>query len=152
MSTASTPSVTRRKVRGALVGTQRGDKTYREIELPEREPRAVHPVLFEHPGNGELILYVSEMQTLQILELDQNQSDSLLEELFTHLYTADNIYEHSWREGDLVLWDNLALQHSRRAPTSAPRTLRRVTLATRGVSDLVDWFSFSVGAQPAASS
>ena len=127
--------------------TQCGDTRYRHVDLPEREPRAVHPVLFPHPRTGEPVLYVSEMQTVRILELDERESDALLEELFSHLYAADNIYEHEWREGDLLLWDNVALQHARPVPT-APRTMRRVTLARNGVADLVD--GFTAGQQPAS--
>ena len=31
----------------------------------------------------------------------------------TYLYRPENIFTHAWRPGDLVLWDNLALQHGR---------------------------------------
>jgi alpha-ketoglutarate-dependent taurine dioxygenase len=52
----------------------------------------------------------------------------LLEALFEHLYAPeDKVLAHHWRTGDLVLWDNLALQHARpnvgiEGPT---RTLRK---------------------------
>ena len=37
----------------------------------------------------------------------------LLDELFAHLYDPAHMYEHTWQQGDLVVWDNLATQHGR---------------------------------------
>jgi taurine dioxygenase len=67
-----------------------------------------------------------------ITRMQADESDALLEELFTYLYAPDNIYEHHWHEGDLVIWDNLAVQHARSATGAAARTLRRVTIAHYG--------------------
>jgi hypothetical protein len=43
--------------------------------------------------------------------------------------------EHQWQQGDLVVWDNRALQHSRASlnPAGRPatRTLQRVTVSDR---------------------
>ncbi|MCH2169145.1 TauD/TfdA family dioxygenase [Myxococcota bacterium] len=121
--------------------TQRGDVPYRDEDLPEREPRAEHPVRMLHPRNGREILYVSEMQTDRIVELSQGESNAVLADLFGQLYSEENVYEHSWQEGDLLIWDNLAVQHARPdMPVGAARTLRRITLATAGVADQVKWF------------
>ena len=39
------------------------------------------------------------------------------------------IYEHVWRLGDLVMWDNLACLHARTDwPSEQRRTLRRCTI------------------------
>jgi taurine dioxygenase len=51
--------------------------------------------------------------TLRIDGMDDAASEALLEELFDHLYRPENVVEHHWRERDLVLWDNIALQHAR---------------------------------------
>ena len=42
------------------------------------------------------------------------------------------IYGHRWATGDLVLWDNLAVQHARGAAGTGVRTLQRVTIAELG--------------------
>lgn len=118
---------------------QSGGARFREADLPEHEPRALHPVVLRDPRSGREILYVSEMQTDRILELAPEDGEALLQQLFAALYAPDNVYEHRWRAGDLLVWDNLALQHGRNAP-DLPRTLRRVTLAHKGVPDQVEWF------------
>lgn len=41
------------------------------------------------------------------------RSAELLKELFATLYAAERRYEHIWRRGELVIWDNLAIQHAR---------------------------------------
>ena len=46
-----------------------------------------------------------------------DESEELLEALFSHLYDPAHIFEHEWREGDLVAWDNLAIQHARSTVT-----------------------------------
>jgi len=118
--------------------TQRGDRPYRDETLPDHEPRAVHPACLSHPRRDFETLYVSRMQTDRIVELSREASDTLLAELFEALYAPDNVYEHEWREGDLLVWDNLALQHARPPmPAHETRTLRRATLATAGVADQV---------------
>lgn len=123
--------------------SQRGDVPYKLESHPENEPRAEHPLCMRHPDSGREILYASRMQTDRILELPADESDAILAELFSTLYSPDNIYEHRWRAGDLLVWDNLALQHARDdMPEVEARTLRRVTLATAGVADQVPGFNY----------
>ena len=61
--------------------------------------------------------------------LSPEAGEELLEELFTVLYDPDHAFEHEWREHDLVVWDNLAVQHARgRLTQEGPeRSLRKVS-------------------------
>jgi hypothetical protein len=44
------------------------------------------------------------------------------------MFAPDNTYEHYWRNGDLLIWDNVACLHSRGSLANvARRTLQRVT-------------------------
>ncbi len=81
-----------------------------------------------HPRTGQTLLYVSQMNTKEMAELPHDESEALLERLFAHLYEPSRIFEHDWRQGDLVAWDNLAIQHARKTvETDGPvRTLRKV--------------------------
>lgn len=86
------------------------------------------PVDRRHPRTGKTMLYVCPQMTQGIVDMPPDESEELLEKLFDHLYKGDEkILSHYWREGDLVLWDNIALQHARpnidrEGPT---RTLRK---------------------------
>jgi len=94
------------------------------------EPRwSVRPVAFRHPRTGRTMLYVSQQATIEILGLPADENESLLAELFAHLYRPSVVLDHDWREGDLVVWDNVAVQHGRgMVDLAGPvRTLRKVT-------------------------
>ena len=73
------------------------------------------------------------MQTDHIIGLPDDESAALLAELTAVLYQEAAVLEHHWRPGDVVLWDNRALQHARADfdPDQA-RSLRRVTIAEDG--------------------
>jgi len=83
-------------------------------------------------GTGRPYLFVNMDMTAQFTTLGLAESDALLEELFGYLYAPGEIYEHYWQPGDLIVWDNLAVQHARSAFGEAPRTLQRVSLARLG--------------------
>jgi alpha-ketoglutarate-dependent taurine dioxygenase len=85
------------------------------------------PVGYNHPRTGRTMLYVCPQMTHHIEGMDHAESEALLEALFDHLYSEEQILEHHWQQGDLVVWDNQAMQHARpnvtaQAPT---RTLRK---------------------------
>jgi taurine dioxygenase len=92
------------------------------------EQSTITPLAREHPRTGQTMLYASQMMTTRIVELSKEESEALLEEVFTHLYAVENTLEFDWQVGDLVLWDNLALQHARPNVTveGPVRTLRKV--------------------------
>jgi taurine dioxygenase len=101
----------------------------REGRLDETYPHAHRPVLWRHHATGDEILAVWEQHTDALLPMDPDESTALIEELFAHLYRPEHRYVHEWHEGDLVVWDNHAVQHGRpEVGTAAPRTLRRVCI------------------------
>jgi alpha-ketoglutarate-dependent taurine dioxygenase len=105
-----------------------GDRTDVLIAKVERPPSTVKPLGLKHPRTGKTILYACEQMTESLEGMPHAESEALLQKLFAHLYAPANVWEHQWREGDLVVWDNLALQHARpNVTTEGPaRTLRKV--------------------------
>jgi taurine dioxygenase len=95
----------------------------------ERFPYFAHPVFRRHPATGKSALYVSELMTEEIVGLPQEESDALLEFLFTHQRNPAFIYEHVWKPGDLLMWDNRCTIHARTDfPRDERRLLRRLTV------------------------
>lgn len=92
-------------------------------------PRFVHPVVARHPDTGRPGLYVNRLMTSEIVGLDKADSDALLARLFDHQEQARFVYEHKWRPGDLVIWDNRSTLHARTDfDPRQTRVLRRVTV------------------------
>jgi len=108
----------------------------REWHMGPQGLRATQPVLYPKPDTGEPVLLITRLAVDRILDMPAADSEELLEELYGHLYAADNIYEHHWVMHDLVIWDNLALQHARSdVRLHGPRrSLRRVAFAAQGQS------------------
>lgn len=74
-------------------------------------PPMIHPLIVKHPITQKKLLYVNPTFTSRIVELNRNESDTLLRFLFTHLDKPEFHVRLKWRENDLVIWDNRATQH-----------------------------------------
>ena len=111
-------------------GQQRRGAHKDQLVVPQHEVHrsTAKPVIWRHPRTGRELLYVSQQMTARIEGLDPAESEALLEELFAHLYRQEAVLDHEWQQGDLVVWDNLALQHARgNVEIEGPeRTLRKV--------------------------
>ena len=109
----------------------RGNSNYEE-ELIQPDWAAPHetvtPIAMKHPRTGQTMLYVCEQQTREIVGLPKAESDALLDQLFEHIYKPGLIIEHHWRTRDLVIWDNMSIQHSRHYVEGGgpARTLRKI--------------------------
>jgi taurine dioxygenase len=67
--------------------------------------------------------------THHIEDLPEEESERLLDLMFKTIERADFIYEHRWRIGDLLLWDNRCTLHARRDfNPNENRWMRRVTI------------------------
>lgn len=92
-------------------------------------PRAVHPLVWTDPESGRKVLFLSEHTTVRINEIDEPEGEALIAELRGWIADPRFVYRHKWREGDLVLWDNVVLQHARQPFDPAKhRTLRRTPI------------------------
>ena len=102
---------------------------------------ALHPLRLLHPRTGRPVLFITEHHADRILDLDEAQSDEVIEELFAHMYAPQQVYRHQWRLHDFVIWDNIAIQHAREeeaAPSAGKRTVQRVCLGDIPLSQLIE--------------
>ncbi|MGE0747245.1 MAG: TauD/TfdA dioxygenase family protein [Rhodospirillales bacterium] len=84
-----------------------------------------HPVCITHPRSGRKALYVDRLMTARIEGLPEDESEAILSELFDIAERPEFVYEHVWRPGDLLLWDNLCSAHARTDFSDAERRLLR---------------------------
>jgi taurine dioxygenase len=108
---------------------QKNDK-----DLKGRAPdAAVHPIVLANPVTGRKALYADPV-TLQTIEgVSPEENERLLAILRKHCALPDAIYQHHWRQGDVVFWDNGCTLH-RRDPIDAARArfMKRMTIFLRG--------------------
>jgi taurine dioxygenase len=101
----------------------------RGTRLADGVPSCVHPVVRTHPATGRKALYVNRLMTMRIEGLPADESDELLDTLFAHQERREFVYEHVWRPGDLLMWDNRCTLHARTDFSPDERRLmRRVTI------------------------
>lgn len=94
-----------------------------------------HPLRMEHARTGESLLFATEHHVDRIEGMDDARAADVLQQLFAVLYAPERRYEHVWREGDLLIWDNVAVQHARTRVAEladGPRVMRRVQLGKIG--------------------
>jgi taurine dioxygenase len=121
---------------------------------PDQEQywRTEWPVIKRHPRTDEPMLFVGQLYTSHILGVDTTNSEDVIERSHDLLYRSENIYVHDWELYDLVVWDNVALQHARGAnEPNTRRTMRRVTISDKSRDDMLAAASNGVDGELAAS-
>ena len=98
---------------------------------PDEEERlrgVEQPLVRRNPVTGRRALYLASHAS-RIIGWPLPEGRLLLRELMEHATRREFIYSHRWRDGDLVIWDNLATMHRATpfADTRDRRELRRVT-------------------------
>jgi alpha-ketoglutarate-dependent taurine dioxygenase len=92
-------------------------------------PDVRHPLVRRNPRTGRRALYINPGYAIGIAELPGSEGDQLLRELCDHATRDEFVYAHKWRNGDLVFWDNLAVNHKGTA-FDTERWVRRMHRAT----------------------
>jgi taurine dioxygenase len=86
-------------------------------------PHHYHPVFTTHPGTGRTSLFVDRLMTTSIEGLSAEESAAILSRLYDIGERREFIYEHVWRLGDFLMWDNRCTIHAR---TDFPKDERRL--------------------------
>jgi taurine dioxygenase len=105
------------------------DTTLRSAAYDDAKSSYWHPVVRTHPATGRKALYVNRLMTREIEGLPREESNAILQILFDHQEQQQFVFEHVWRVGDILMWDNRCTLHARTDFSAGERRLlRRVTI------------------------
>jgi alpha-ketoglutarate-dependent 2,4-dichlorophenoxyacetate dioxygenase len=129
------PEATKQKLEGLVAEhsiwhsrSQRGGYAPSDEERAARPP-AQHPLVRRHPGSGRKALFVASHAS-HIVGWPREEGRALLDELMAFATRPRFVYRHTWRVGDLVIWDNRCTLH-RASPFPSDehkRELHRTTI------------------------
>jgi alpha-ketoglutarate-dependent 2,4-dichlorophenoxyacetate dioxygenase len=99
-------------------------------------PPVPQRVVRRHPDSGRKTLYLASHAS-HIIGMPIADGRLLLMDLIEHATRRQFVHSHSWKQGDLVIWDNRCTMHRARPfDTTKVRDLRRVT--TRDVASTLE--------------
>jgi taurine dioxygenase len=87
-----------------------------------------HPAVRMHPVTGRPVLFVNPVHCHGFVGMDHDAAWALIQELAAHSTQERFVYYHSWRPGDVLMWDEVATMH-RGAGDYEPQE-RRIMLRT----------------------
>jgi len=93
-----------------------------------KNPDVIHPVVRRHPVTGTKALYLRKGECIGIEGMSDEDALPLIEKLSDLIVSDKYIYRHSWKVGDLLMWDNALVQHW--APRDYEWPDRRMMLRT----------------------
>jgi alpha-ketoglutarate-dependent 2,4-dichlorophenoxyacetate dioxygenase len=127
------PSATKQAIDGLVIEHDifwsRGQIGFTDFPPGEREqyPPSPQRLVRTHPGSRRKTLYLSAHAS-HVVAWPVADGRLLLWDLTAHATQRQFVYSHTWRVGDLVIWDNRCTMHRGRPHDEAqPRDLRRAT-------------------------
>jgi len=78
-------------------------------------PGPSHPIISTQPDTGYNALFLGRRHGAYVNGFSLEESEALLNELWTHCTQPRFCYEHRWLAGDVVIWDNRSSLHRRDA-------------------------------------
>jgi taurine dioxygenase len=93
---------------------------------PTQSVGTVHPMVIVQPESGEHTLYLGRRRNAWIVGLPLEESERLLDIVWSYATAEAVTLRHRWHLGDVVLWNNFTTMHRRDAfPPDEVRTLHR---------------------------
>jgi taurine dioxygenase len=96
---------------GAYVSTDLDDLGGRLGNTEAATQDAIHPVIIKHPLSGRPALYVNGDFTVKFENWTQEESQPLLDYLYTHACQNEFTCRFYWQQGSMAIWDNRATHH-----------------------------------------
>ena len=86
-------------------------------------------MVWKNPVNGRSALYIAS-HAYAVEGMETKAAEKLIEDLTDFATAPGTTYEHKWRPGDVVMWDNRATMHRGRPwPGNEPRYMVRTTIS-----------------------
>ena len=99
-------------------------------------PQQCRRLVWTNPANGRAALYIAS-HACAIEGMELTQARALLEELMEAATAPGLSYVHTWRNGDVVMWDNRATMHRGRPwPAHEARRMVRTTISATDADGL----------------
>lgn len=83
----------------------------RLAKMVAANPPVEHPVVRTHPLSGKKGLFVNSLFTVAIKGLKEKESRVLLDFLCAHAVQDEYVYQFSWKNNSIAIWDNRITQH-----------------------------------------
>lgn len=80
---------------------------------PRDAPGAAHPMIRAHNETGRKALYLGRREWAFVPGFSLEDSESLLDELWSYAAQPEYIWQQIWQPGDLIIWDNRSVLHRR---------------------------------------
>jgi len=98
---------------------------YEPFDDPREAPGAVHPIIRMHSESGRQALYLGRREWAYVPGLSLEESESLLNELWTYAALPENVWRQKWRRYDVIIWDNRCVLHRRDTFDQSERRMMR---------------------------
>jgi taurine dioxygenase len=105
------------------------DDNHNRAKRLAETPDIKHPLVNIEPGSGRKALYIDPNTVTGIDGMAQDEAEDVLDRLLAHATQPQNVYDHDWGPGDLVLWDNATVLHKREGfPNKSHRLVKRMII------------------------
>lgn len=86
------------------------------------------PVLIKDSVTKQKAVRVIELFSIKVKGMNKEKSKQWIKKIYAHITQKKHVYSHHWKNGDLIIWDNISLQHAASKCPKNPRKLWRILL------------------------
>ena len=105
---------------------------YEPFDDPREAPGAIHPIIRKHSETGAQCLYLGRREWAYIPGLSLQDSETLLDEIWSYAAQPDHVWRQQWQPSDLIIWDNRRVLHRRDDfDQNARRLMKRCQVLSR---------------------
>ena len=110
--------------------TRRHGEDPMTAEQKAKVPPIVHPIVRTHPETGRKAIFLGD-HAQEIEGMDYDEGRALIEELNRLITPQSQVYAHTWRQRECIVWDNRCTLHRATGFDEArhARVMRRCTIS-----------------------